>query len=207
MENIPTSTVRSAPVGNLVEVCGKAVASDTCHTDDGRPCAVSVYTIEHCLGYSRNGVTWYTVAEGVTPDTFMIEDDTGQIAVETRDASFQVDTDTVEELTADTASEKEAAWLQEKGVPIGERHGFWTFSPVDKAKIRENVIRPGEQVSVLGRITTEDGERVITRDTDNDVFLISDRGVTEALGKVKQTVALNTAAAVIGAVITALIYL
>ncbi|MDP2750083.1 MAG: GIDE domain-containing protein [Nanoarchaeota archaeon] len=100
IENTPTSKIRSLAMG-LVEVYGKAVPMKNAETKkeniflspfSNSKCVYYKYTIEE---YRRSGKNsrWVTVNQGESRQNFYLQDDTGKVTIDPKDAEIVIPMD------------------------------------------------------------------------------------------------------------------
>lgn len=206
MRDIPTSRIRSLAMGNLVEVEGRPTG-ETVTAPLGDECHYYAYELQE-LHQDDDSSHWHTVAKGSSGRHFRIEDGTGDILIDTREATLKLQTDETFRLEEDPLPEGVREALDEHG--YGERSEeqeilFFEYRKGPPMRIVQYSIGPDEPVYALGRAeTTErDGEPipVMRRDEDNDVYIVSDRSEAEVTDKQRGTAVLHMGAATIGLVL------
>lgn len=146
----PRSSIRGASLG-LIEVCGKA---------DGPYTLISPLAQENCFYYrtvawqkesSREGSRWNKVTEETLAAPFFLDDSTGQLMVDPREAETELPAAYSDEYTDNFS----AATLPEYLRHFLGRHGISFGLPV---KLEEYCIRPGDVLFVLGTLQENRGE-------------------------------------------------
>jgi hypothetical protein len=140
IENTPTSTVRGAAIGQ-VEVCGKVV---------GPYILLSPLSLLDCYYYkavawqaegSGQRKQWKKAGEEVLCVPFFIEDETGRLLVDPRDAEIDVAKAFDEEGSIDTVAENVRRFAERRGIRD------WSC-----AKLEEYCIKAGDTLYVLGTL-------------------------------------------------------
>lgn len=143
IEDTPTARVRSMPLGR-VELHGRAQAkAELAAPFTGEPCVFYRYRIEEETGSGRRR-RWREIAAGDSSAwPFYLEDETGRVLVDPRDASVEIAVDYRE--TNPPLVGALLAFLDERGIdPEG-----W-FGLRRKLRFTQWHIAPGEALFVLG---------------------------------------------------------
>lgn len=203
IRDIPTSKIRSLAMGNLVEVEGRSTG-ETVTTPLGDECHYYAYELQE-LHRDDDSSRWVTVAKGSSGRHFRIEDGTGELLVDTREANLKLQADEAFRLEEDPLPEGVQQVLDEHG--YGERSQekellFIEYREGPPMRLIQYSITSDEPVYVLGRAeTTEvDGEQipVMRRDEDNDIYFVSDRSETEVTTNQRGATILHFGAATVG---------
>ena len=151
IENTPTSTIRSAPMG-LVEVVGKATRAKTLISPiEKKTCILYRYTVERYQSNGKNS-SWVQVAKGDSYNCpFEIEDKTGRITVVPKMCELITDKDY--EFTSGIGR-----GLTQEMINFLEEHNikYHAFLGNYQMRLREWIIEPGDNVYVLG-VAQKDG--------------------------------------------------
>lgn len=162
IRNTPRSTVRALAMGP-VEVRGTVNPREILKAPfSGRECVAVYWGVEQ---KKRMGKTkWTPVDAGADTAQFLLDDGTGAVRVDPWDASLGVEEWTQVVEADETAPEPIARFAAGNGtVTLAGRTYRFT----------EKIIRPGEEVYVLG-VAQQDEEGTVIADTDRVPFTISD---------------------------------
>lgn len=190
IEDLPTSKVRSIAMG-LVELFGKAsVASTKLRSPfSGKDCVYYRYRIEE---YKKRGKhsKWVVIDRGVTMDYFYLEDETGKVLIDPKEAEIDIplDFEFSSSLGRDPPEEIKN-FLKNKGM------SFEGFLGMNKSmRYREYFIEPGDKLYVLGTAgdnpfvkegSSQKNEADIMIQKGKSFYYISDKGEREVLKKFK----------------------
>ena len=194
--NTPTSKIEAIAAG-FVEVYGEALAkgeyliSPFC----GEECVFYKYTVEE---YRRHGKhsSWDVIRKGQSKAPFLMQDETGKIEVDPRDAEFEVvDKREFRINPGDGTPEKIREFLKE--VSLNDNIPLLDLGPIhlgaNPRRYREYTIEKGQKIFVTGTAVPKEGvesERhedmlVIKKGDFNKFFYISDRGEKGVLGEMR----------------------
>ncbi len=143
IQDTPTSRIRSMALGR-VELYGQAVEkAELTAPLTGAACVYYRYQIEEEVQGNKHR-SWRTVDSGSSSAwPFYLEDDTGRVAVDPREATLELPPD-YREINPDLTGAL-GNFLAERGV---DTHSFFVFRK--KLRFTEWHISPGEHVYVLG---------------------------------------------------------
>ena len=192
IENTPTSTVRSLPLG-FVEVAGTALPDGEAlllSPLTNQPCVFYRYRIEEQRG-SRNSRRWVTVAENRSSEPFYLEDSTGRVLIVPMGADARLSRERVfSDRWPGALPDHVARTLRTIGEPTASWLGPRTL------RCREAYIAPGDPLYVLGTAqenpsvsvagAADNAARIyIGSHPDNPRYLISDRSEKALLARLR----------------------
>jgi hypothetical protein len=189
IENTPTSTVRSLPLG-FVEVAGTALPDGEALLSPltNQPCVFYRYRIEEQRG-SRNSRRWVTVAEDRSSEPFYLEDSTGRVLIVPMGADARLSRERVfSDRWPGALPDHVARTLRTIGEPTASWLGPRTL------RCREAYIAPGDPLYVLGTAqenpsvagAADNAARIyIGSHPDNPRYLISDRSEKALLARLR----------------------
>ena len=189
IENTPTSTVRSLPLG-FVEVAGAAQPDgDPLSSPIGnQPCVFYSYRIQELRGGGRSR-RWVTVAEERSTEPFYLRDQTGSVLIVPMGAEAALSKEQVfSNRWPGALPDHVARTLRGIGSPTASWLGPRTI------RCREAVIAPGDPLYVLGTAhenpaaagTSDNAARIyIGPHPNNPRFLISDRSEKALLARLR----------------------
>ncbi|MDQ2050555.1 GIDE domain-containing protein [Natronolimnohabitans sp. A-GB9] len=168
----PAATLE-APTDGRVELRGRARPIDDDRTlrspFTDTPCLVCEYCVEEARTV-RNERHWVTIASGVQSVPFRLEDDAGTALVTTLDADFRLEADTRIDVPGGTEPSAEIARALEQNA-IERRYESAATASVGRVsandrRVRERLLVPGDDVSVLGTVRTDSAALWETRPVD-----------------------------------------
>ena len=198
MEGIPTSDARSIAMG-LVEMTGKVVPIKLLKSPlSNADCVYYKFTVEELRRSGKNS-HWVTIFSRKEHENFFIQDSTGQIEVDPREAEIDISPDRsarTRDLFFETGDEAEVkACFEKLGIHTSEGIGLGPIrigaSP--KRKITEWYLAPGDTVYVLGTAEPKPGVSsakhedmvIIKKGENNPLFYISDKSEKETVNKIR----------------------
>ncbi len=143
IEDTPTSKVRSLAIGDA-EVYGEVVPihSYTTPFTHGK-CVYCKWTIEEWKKQGKNHA-WVTIRSGKIGDRFYLQDDTGKVLVDPKEADIDIKRDF--QYSGDPTKDKKILDFLEKN---NISYKGWIFTK--KMRFREDFIAPGDKVFIMGR--------------------------------------------------------
>jgi len=193
-KNTPTSKVEAVAAG-FVEVYGEAIPKGDYFKSpfSGRECTFYTYTIEEDSGGKGS---WLSLKEGCSDSPFFVEDGTGKIEVDPKDAEVKVEnTKTFEVRSKDETPPRIKEFLSEINIP--EKTPSLILGPIRDyydRRYTECIIEEGEKVFVTGTAVPKEGvlsERhedtlFIKKGDLNEFFYVSDKAEKGALEEIKK---------------------
>lgn len=189
IENTPTSTVRSLPLG-FVEVAGAAQPDGDPLSSpvSNQPCVFYTYRIQELRGGGRSR-RWVTIAEERSTEPFYLRDRTGSVLIVPMGAEATLSKEQVfSNRWPGSIPDHVARTLRGIGSPTASWLGPRTI------RCREAVIAPGDPLYVLGTAqenpaaagTSDNAARIyIGPHPNNPRFLISDRSEKALLARLR----------------------
>ncbi|WP_255193868.1 hypothetical protein [Natronobeatus ordinarius] len=147
------STVRDSFDGDIVTLTGTVAgtAGSLLQTPySNTPCVAYDARLETNLRAETDAHTFWTVDDRSTDhQQFLLEDDTGTIAIDPTDSR----------LTLPTCAQSDA----QESVSMAHRLRYGRANPIDERHSRytEHCLQPGDTVGVLGRVTGSGSERTV----------------------------------------------
>ena len=176
----PTTWISALPSAGRVEVSGKVGEKTILSPVLKTACAAYKFEIAE-LRKSNKGSSWSTIRKMQSEEPFEINDDTGSILVRPSGADFILNPD----CETDTLVPDQIAAIASMGV---KTTGF--FGSQKTLKVKEFVIRPQQEIYVMGQIQPENGQKTVARSADCPL-VISDRSERDVLRTLYKRVGLN----------------
>lgn len=191
--NTPTSKIEAIATG-FVEVYGEALAKVEYLTSPfcGEECVFYKYTVEEYRHHGKHS-SWDVIRKGQSEAPFLVQDETGKIEVNPRDAEFEVvDKREFRINPGDGTPDKIREFLKE--VSLNDNVPLLDLGPIhlgaNPRRYTEYTIEKGQKIFVTGTAVPKEGVRsdkhedmlVIRKGDFNKFFYISDRGEKGVLG-------------------------
>jgi len=189
IEDIPTSTIRSIAMG-LVEIYGKAFPSDSTILKGPfakKDCCHYKATVEKLVSSGKSS-HWEVIKTEERGDHFYIQDETGKVLVETKEAQLEIPVDFEFQTGFHKSIPQDiAAYLKANSIPTQD---FFHFDYT--MKFKEYDIEVEDKLFVLGtagrnpfKQETESAEHtediMIQKGQDKQLFLISEKSKREEM--------------------------
>ena len=195
MESIPTSKIRSLAVG-IAEIYGKATTTERLirgpfSNEECIVCRVVIQEYERWSKYRR----WHTVKDIILFTKFMVEDETGKVQVEPRQATLDIP----------VSFKNSSGWGSDPPNHTIEflkknNLNFEGFLGMNKSlRYLEYSIKPGDNIYVLGRADDnpyiKDGSAqegaidiMMQKSHNPNIYYISNKSEKQILGKLSTTI-------------------
>ncbi len=158
--NVPRSKIRSASIG-LVEVQGKVIVDQILMTPYSKsPC---VYYHSKLQEYRRSygsRAEWQTIATETQRIPFGLADETGQVAVDSTNAEFEI-------------PDKKTGYINRDCEDLNDKP---FFAHIGDQRYNESFLSPDDDVCVLGTLAIHKGNslyKAIDKGSNNAAFIIS----------------------------------
>ena len=195
MESIPTSKIRSLAIG-IAEIYGKAATTEKLihgpfSNEACIVCRVVIQEYERWSKYRR----WHTIKDTVLSTKFMVEDETGKVRVDPRQATLDIPVSFKSSSGWGSDPPKHAIEFLKKN-----NLDYEGFLGMNKSlRYLEYTIKPGDNVYVLGRADdnphTEDGSAqdgvadiMMQRSKNPNIYYISNKSEKQLLGKLTSAI-------------------
>lgn len=192
IQNIPTSKIRAIAMG-LVEIFGEAVQSQTLFKCpfSGKDAVYYNYTVEELKQRGKHS-EWVAIFSKQENAPFFVQDDTGKVLVDPKDAEISISPDFNLEtggLFGKALPEKLEQFLKENNV------AYKTFLGNKRLKFTEYSIAPKDKVYVLGTAgdnphvgeasaTEHVGDIMIQKGKYEKFYYISDKSEKDVVKKI-----------------------
>ena len=195
MESIPTSKIRSLAVG-IAEIYGKATTNaPLIHGPfSNEECIVCRVVIQEYNSWSKYN-KWRTIKDVILSTEFMVEDETGKVQVEPREATLDIP----------ISYENNSGWGKsppKHAIEFLKNHNISSGGislSFHSRRFLEYTIKPGDNVYVLGRADdnpfVKDGSAqegvvdiMMQKSKNPDIYYISNKSETQILGKLNYAI-------------------
>lgn len=196
--NTPTSKVEAIAAG-FVEVYGEGIPKDKYLLSPflGEECVFYRYTVEEYRHHGKHS-SWDVIKQGRSDNPFFLQDETGKVEVDPRDAEFEVvDKRQFVVNPGDGTPDRVREFLE--GVNLKNNTPLIDLGPIhigaNPRRYAEYVIEKGQKVFVTGTAVPKEGVKsdkhedmlLIRKGHYNKFFYISDRVEKEVLGSMRNT--------------------
>jgi len=207
VKNTPTSRVQSIAMG-MVELFGEAVPVEE---DDllqspfsGKDCVYYRYEVEEYRSHGKHS-SWDTIDAGTDSTSFYLQDDTGKVLVDPREAELKIPKDQEIHVDGGDKPPEEIQAFIERHPDVDSEDKeldmeLFEMSYGNQRRYREYYVEPDKEVYVFGKAMERPGFKgsatneenvVINKDKETPMFLISDKSEKELLSTMAGTVHLK----------------
>lgn len=175
-----TTWISALPDSGRVEVVGKIHGKSTRSALGGKPCVVWQVEVLK-IRQSKNRTSWKRIYEHTSPNLFMVEDGTGKIQINPKDAEII--------LPEGELIEESRLILEGKLENLGFRE-LNKLTKSDSLQVFERRVSEDEEIYVVGHVEQDIGEKILSG-TSSDPLVIRIQSERESLGKLYGQVALK----------------